>query len=70
MDRIDFQQISLAIEKNNNIGILVGRDYDMDSLAAALSLYLALKSYGKKVSIASPKQATVEVSSLVGIDEQ
>ncbi len=69
MDRIDFQQISLAIEKNNNIGILVGRDYDMDSLAAALSLYLALKSYGKKVSIASPKQATVEVSSLVGIDE-
>ncbi|MCL4353835.1 hypothetical protein M1615_05250 [Patescibacteria group bacterium] len=69
MDGMIFQRIREEIEKNEEIGILVGAGYDLDSLGAGLSLYLALRSYGKKVSIASPKEAIVQVSSLVGIDK-
>ncbi len=69
MDLSIVQQLKEAIANNENIGILIGKNYDLDSLAASLSLYLSLKSCGRKVDIASPKLATVEVSSLVGIDQ-
>ena len=38
-------------------------------MGAALSLYLALKTTGKNVTVATPSSPLVEVSSLVGIDE-
>jgi len=41
----------------------------MDEMAAALSLYLILKSANKNVSIASPTDPLVEIATLVGIDK-
>ncbi len=69
MDNLTFPKIKEAIEKYQNIGIAVSAGANMDSTAAALSLYLALKTSGKNVTVASPSNPLVEVSSLVGIDE-
>lgn len=69
MDNLTFPKIKEAIEKYNNIGIATSANSSMDSMAASLGLYLALKGLGKNVSVASPSSPLVEVSSLVGIDE-
>lgn len=69
MDQQTFQTIKDLIEKNNQIGIAVGKNPNLDEMGAALALYLALKNEGKKVSIASPTQPIVEISNLVGIDK-
>ena len=61
-------KLKTLLETSENIGIAVGRDPGIDEMAGALSLYLALGSEGKKVTIASPTDPLVEVSSLVGID--
>lgn len=63
------QRLKDLIAQNNSIGILVGRNQSMDQMAAALGLYLTLKSLGKTVSVASPSNPLVEISSLVGIDK-
>ncbi|MDO8452405.1 MAG: hypothetical protein Q7S79_01490, partial [bacterium] len=39
------------------------------NMGAALGLYLSLTSFGKQVSVASPADPLVEISSLVGIDK-
>lgn len=57
------------IARNDNIGIAVGKNPGIDEMGAALSLYLALRQEGKKVTVASPTEPIVEVSSLVGIDK-
>ncbi|MEK7160332.1 MAG: hypothetical protein AAB702_02525 [Patescibacteria group bacterium] len=69
MDNLTFSKIKEAIEKYNSIAIATRRDPSVDEMGAALSLYLSLKSTGKNVSIATPGNPLVEVSSLVGIDE-
>lgn len=69
MDHSTFQSIKDLLDKNEQIGIAVGKDPNIDVMAAALSLYLFLQGQNKKVSIASPKEPIVEVSSLVGIDK-
>ncbi len=69
MDNQTFRQIGEAIEKNNTIGIVTAKDPSLDEMGAALSLYLSLIQAGKSVSIATPENPLVEVSSLVGIDK-
>jgi len=63
------QRLKDLITQNSSIGILVGRNPNMDQMGAALGLYLTLKNLGKNVSVASPATPLVEVSSLVGIDK-
>lgn len=58
-----------VFEKNGPFGIMVGESYGTDEMGAALSIYLTLKSLGKDVSIVATKAPTVEVSSLIGIDQ-
>lgn len=69
MDNLTFAKIKEAIEKYNNIAVVTRIDPSVDEMGAALSLYLSLKSTGKNVSVATPNNPLVEVSSLVGIDE-
>lgn len=56
------------LDRENELGILIGSHQNLDTYAAALSLYLSLTQAGKKVQIVSKKAPTVEVSNLVGID--
>ena len=56
------------LDREQEIGIVIGNHQNLDTYAAALSLYLSLIQAGKKVQIVSKKSPTVEVSSLVGID--
>ncbi len=69
MDSLTFSKIKEALDKYLNIGIAVPMDPTVDEMGAALGLYLSLKDLGKSLSIATPNQPLVEVSSLVGIDE-
>lgn len=69
MDNLTFSKIKEAIEKYNNIAIVTKKDPSVDEMGAALSLYLSLGNSGKNLSIATPNNPLVEVSSLVGIDQ-
>lgn len=69
MDNTAIQQIKDAISQAGTIGIVAPKDPSMDEMAGALSLYLLLKNANKNVSIASPNDPLVEVSSLVGVDK-
>jgi hypothetical protein len=68
MDQTTIQKLKDAIGKSNSIGIAVGQNPSIDEMGGALALYLLLKTANKKVSIASPSDPIVEISSLVGID--
>ena len=57
------------LDRENELGILIGSHQNTDTYAAALSLFLALTQSGKKVQIVSKKAPTVEVSNLVAIDK-
>ncbi len=69
MDNTTFRQIGDAIEKNSSIGIVTAKNPTLDEMGAALALYLALTNLGKSITIATPENPLVEVSSLVGIDK-
>jgi nanoRNase/pAp phosphatase (c-di-AMP/oligoRNAs hydrolase) len=69
MDNTAFRQIGDAIEKNPTIGIVTGKNPTLDDMGAALALYLVLATLGKSVTVATPENPLVEVSSLVGIDK-
>lgn len=69
MDKTVLQKLKDAIGKSNSIGIAVGSNPTVDEMGAALSLYLLLKNANKKVSVASPTDPIVEISSLVGINK-
>ncbi|MGH7203990.1 MAG: DHH family phosphoesterase [Candidatus Levyibacteriota bacterium] len=69
MDNTTIQKLKDAIAKSNSIGIAVGQNPSVDIMGAALALYLLLKTAKKQVSIASPSDPIVEISSLVGIDK-
>ena len=69
MDNLTYSKIKEAIDKYTNISIVTRKDPSVDEMGAALSLYLSLKDSGKNLSIATPNQPLVEVSSLVGINE-
>lgn len=57
------------IESAKSIAIAVNSVPTVDSIGAALSLYLSLSSLGKQVSIALASPMTVEFSRLVGVDK-
>lgn len=65
---MDSQRLLEIFDKNGSFAIVVGQNYAVDEMGAALSLYLALTSRGKEVSVISTKAPLVEVSNLVGID--
>ncbi len=69
MDNTTFRQIGEAIQKNKNIGIVTAKNPSLDEMGAALALFLSLTQVGKSVTIATPENPLVEVSSLVGIDK-
>ncbi len=69
MDNNTIQQIKDTIAQAQSIGIAAPKNPSLDDMAAALSLYLLLKNNNKNVSIASPSDPLVEVSSLVGVDK-
>lgn len=69
MDNISIQKLKDTLSQNDRIAVAIGREPGLDEMAAALSLYLALKTANKKISIASPTQPIVALSSLVGIDQ-
>jgi len=64
-----FSKIKELLLKNEKIGIAVGKNPTIDEMGAALGLYLSLKGEAKDVSICSPTEPIVEISSLVGIDK-
>ncbi|OGH16435.1 MAG: hypothetical protein A3C30_04560 [Candidatus Levybacteria bacterium RIFCSPHIGHO2_02_FULL_40_18] len=63
------EKIRELIDSSESIGIIVSENQNIDTVAAALGLYLSLSSNGKNVQIVSKKEPTVEVSSLVGVDK-
>jgi hypothetical protein len=69
MDQLTYNKIKEAVDKYNNIAIAAPIDPTVDEMGAALALYLSFKGMGKALSIATPNEPLVEVSSLVGIDE-
>jgi len=69
MDNRVLDQIKDFIEKNNKIGIAVGKNPGVDEMGAALSLYLSLRTFGKDATVVCPTEALVEHSHLVGIDK-
>lgn len=68
MDSLSLQKIKDLLDKNNTIGITVGKNPGVDEMGSALALYLSLQKLGKSVSIACETAPIVEISSLVGID--
>lgn len=69
MDEQLLQNLKNAIEKNEHIAVLVGKNPTLDQMAAALSFYLTFTHAGKDVTMLSASAPTVEVGSLVGIDK-
>lgn len=69
MDTSAVQKIGEILGKNQAVSIVVGKNARLDEMAAALSLYLSLKTDGKQVSIATPVEPIVELSSLIGINK-
>lgn len=69
MDNNTIQQIKDTINQSQSIGVIAPKNPSLDEMAAATALYLILKNANKNVSIASPSDPIVEVSSLVGIDK-
>lgn len=69
MDNNLVQKIREELSKSESIAIAVGKNPSVDSMAAALSLYLILKEANKKVSVISPTEPLVEHTSLVGVDK-
>ncbi|MCL5432753.1 MAG: hypothetical protein M1524_01390 [Patescibacteria group bacterium] len=69
MDNPNLQSIKDILANNEKIAIAVGKNPNIDEMAAALSLYLSLGEIGKSVVIACPTDPIVEISSLVGIDK-
>lgn len=69
MDNSTQQRLRDLLSKNDKIGIVVGKNPNLDQMAATLSLFLAFKSANKTVSVACPTEPIVANSSLVGIDK-
>ncbi|HVZ12629.1 MAG TPA: hypothetical protein VG965_06390 [Patescibacteria group bacterium] len=57
------------LDSTNNVGIIIGEVQNIDTVGAALGLYLILKNEGKNPQIISKKSPTVEVSNLFGVDK-
>lgn len=68
-NNLTFSKIKEAIDQYNTLAVATRNNPTVDEMGAALSLYLSLKNLGKNITIATPSEPLVEVSSLVGVDE-
>ena len=68
MDNQALQKIKDTIASSQQVTIAVSQNPTIDQMAAALSLSLSLQAQSKKVTVVSPTEPIVELSSLVGID--
>lgn len=57
------------IDKAKDIVIVTHENPTPDSIGSSLSLYLALKSLSKNVSVVAPEKVTVEHSNYIGVDK-
>ncbi|MBM3208976.1 hypothetical protein FJZ40_01650 [Candidatus Shapirobacteria bacterium] len=64
-----FNQISDSLSSAQNVSILLPRDLNYDIVASSLALHLSLQKAGKNSAVSSPREMTVEFSSLVGVDK-
>ncbi len=62
-------QILELLDSEASVGIILGESQSIDTVAAALGLYLTLEQMGKNVQIISKKDPIVEVSNLFGVDQ-
>lgn len=62
-------QTRTLLEEAKEITIALPKSPTFDAVAAALSLYVALSSRGKQITVVCPDQMTVEFNQLVGIDK-
>ena len=69
MDLPDLKPLKDAFTQSSSFLVVTPASANLDTLAAALSLYLSLKDAGKSVIIANPKPPLNEHSRLVGIDQ-
>ena len=69
MDNIALNKLQEILGKSQNIGIVAPKNPNIDQMGAALGLYLSLSKTGKQVTVATPEDPLVEVSSLIGIDK-
>ncbi|OGY18872.1 MAG: hypothetical protein A2900_01460 [Candidatus Chisholmbacteria bacterium RIFCSPLOWO2_01_FULL_50_28] len=63
------EEIKKALDSAKSIFVLIPGNPSLDTTAAGLGLYLALKETGKSVVIGCPTKMRVEYNRLVGIDQ-
>ncbi len=69
MTNEDLQQIQNLVTSARRVLVLTHANPGVDTMASALSLYLAMTKLGKDVTVAMESPALVEVANLVGIDQ-
>ncbi len=72
MNNIIKSQVGLIrelLDSTNDIGIILSENQNIDSVGAALGLYLVLQASGKNIQIVSKKVPEVLVSNLFGVDK-
>ena len=57
------------LSESDSVGIVIGENQNIDIMAGALGLYLAILESGKTVQIVSKKDPIVELSNLVGVNK-
>jgi hypothetical protein len=67
MTNEDLQQIQALVTSARKVLILTHANPSVDTMASALSIYLAMQKMGKDVTVAMESDPLVEVSNLVGI---
>lgn len=65
MDTTRFQDV---LARSSSVLVVLPQNPDLDTVAAGLSLYLALTNYGKSTSVFCPSDMLVEFNRLVGVD--
>lgn len=65
----NIEKLEATIAAAESFLVVLGENYTLDELAAALALGLSLEKAGKKVTVFSPRQALVEEASLFGVSQ-
>jgi len=65
----DFNSVQESLTNSKNILILISANSSVDSVAAALALYLSLEQQRKNVNIGCPTAMTVAFNRLVGVNK-
>lgn len=63
------ENVTSALSGQGSIVVALPSNASIDKIASGLSLYLALKNAGKKVSVVSPDTLTVSQSNLYGVGD-